>query len=73
MMAVVRSQATIPTVVAGGKLVKVELRPGVGIKLTEAEARKRGLLPPEPDPEPETKKRAPAANKKRAPVSNKKA
>jgi hypothetical protein len=46
----------------GERLVVVELRPGVGIKMYESEARRRGLWPP---PEPEVKAQRPVHNKKR--------
>jgi hypothetical protein len=58
---------TIPMAARSGKLVKVLLRPGVYIQLYEADARARGLLPPDAN----TKKRVVPANKKREPVDNK--
>lgn len=48
----------------GERLVVVPIRPGVGIKMYESEARRRGLWPP---PEPEVKAQRPARNKARKP------
>ena len=65
-MPVVHSKITIPSAPRGGKLVKVPLkRPGVSIMMYEAEARAKGLLPPE------EKKGTQAANKKRGVSPNK--
>lgn len=44
------------------KMVVVELRPGVHVRMTPAEVKSRGLKPYEPG---QTKKSAPAAAKKR--------
>ncbi len=52
----------------GEALVVVQIRPGVGIKMRESEARARGLWPP---PEVETKAQRPMRNKKRVPDHDK--
>jgi len=64
-MPVVHSKITVPSAPRGGKLVKVPLKPGVSIMMYEAEARAKGLLPPE------EKKGQQAANKKRGVSPNK--
>lgn len=64
-MALVTSKMTVPPANREGKLVVVPLKPGVGIKLHEGEARAAGLLPPLVA---ETKKREPVSNKKRTPT-----
>ena len=56
-----------PTAVTTGPTVQVAVRPGVFVKMLEAEARARGLIPAET----KTKNLPPARNKKREPVSNK--
>lgn len=45
------------------KMVIVEVRPGVHVRMTPAEVKARGLKPYEPN---QTKKAAPAATKKRS-------
>lgn len=49
----------------GGPLVKVQIGPHSFVRMREAEARARGLLPPEEKAEP------PARNKARKPRANK--
>ena len=56
---------TWPVAAAGGPLVLVQIRPGAFLKLTESEARRRGLLPPEEKAQP------PAPNKARRGARNK--
>lgn len=63
MMAIVNSASFRPARTSG-KLVKVEVRPGVCIKMYEDEARERGLWPPE-------KAEAPTKNKRRSSSKNK--
>lgn len=54
------------TPLAGGKLVRIPTgTPGLCVQMTEAEARERGLLPPEP------KERTPLFNKIRKPTATK--
>ncbi len=56
----------IPTAQPGGKLVRIPTgTPGLCVQMTEAEARERGLLPPEP------KERTPLFNKIRKPTATK--
>ncbi len=59
----------------GGKLVRIPVlsgRPGVYIKMTEAEARRLGyLLVEEPETGERTRKRPAARNKKRQVAENK--
>jgi hypothetical protein len=50
----------------GERLVVVPIRPGVGIKMYESEARRRGLWPPK-EADAEAKARRPARNKARKP------
>lgn len=45
------------------KLVKIELRPGVGMKITEETAKSLGLLPQKGKKQSANKKRVPAKNK----------
>ena len=52
----------------GERLVVVPIRPGVGIKMYESEARRRGLWPPK---EVEVKAQRPVRNKKRAAEADK--
>jgi hypothetical protein len=52
----------------GERLVIVPIRPGVGIKMYESEARRQGLWPPK---EAEVKAQRPARNKKRVPEGDK--
>jgi hypothetical protein len=52
----------------GEQLVVVPLRPGVGIKMYESEARRKGLWPPK---EVERKALSPVRNKARKPELNK--
>ena len=46
-----------------GKLVKVQIRPGQYVKMYEADAITRGLLPGKASPQAENKMRQPANNK----------
>jgi hypothetical protein len=62
---------TIPQAPAGGKLVKVQIRKGLYMKMYESQARAKGLLPPEEKTAPQPKKRLPGSNKKLTPDSNK--
>lgn len=55
-----RPPIDIPTAQPGGTLVRIPTgTPGLCVQMTEAEARERGLLPPEP------KERRPLLNKLR--------
>ena len=69
-MAIIDSR-TWPVVKGGEPLKRYLVRPGVSIKLTEAQARQRGFLPPEPEPEPETKRKVTAQNKRLETAPNK--
>ena len=56
----------IPTAQPSGKLVRIPTgTPGLCVQMTVAEARERGLLPPEP------KERTPLFNKIRKPTATK--
>ncbi len=61
-------QLEVPEAPAGGSVRSFPIpgKPGLGVLLTEAEARARGLLPPEP------KERVPLLNKlRKQPAANK--
>ena len=45
-MSIVEHPTGWPVRKAGGKLVTVQIRPGVGMKMDEEEARAKGLWPP---------------------------
>ncbi len=51
----------------GGKMVRIQIRPGVLVNVREETARELGLLPKEPEP----KMQQPVRNKKRQPAGNK--
>lgn len=62
-MAIVSSASFRPAR-TGGELVKVEIKPGVHMKMYKDEAIERGLWPPE-------KAESPVRNKKRSTAANK--
>jgi hypothetical protein len=70
-MAIVIEKRQLPL---GGKLIRVQLpgaRPGVCVKILEAEAIARGLIAPPKGEQESEKKREPVLNKKRQPAANK--
>ena len=65
-MAVVRYH-DMPVAETRGRMVKIQVKPGVMVQMYESEAVRRGLLPPTAG----TKKRGASLNKKREPAENK--
>ena len=69
-MSVVTGKVTIPSAPSGGKLVKVQIKQGLYIRMYEAQARAQGLLPPAEGTSAGPKKREPVSNKKRTPAGS---
>jgi len=68
---VVIDPTTWPVVRGSEQLSRYQVRPGVSVLLTEAQARQRGYLPAEPEKPAEEKRQPSGRNKKRAPSLNK--